>query len=159
MEHMEKFAKFKDEDIAMLAEMGFIAINQLDEVSAMRLFTAVKMLDHEQTIGILGTAIVLLHKMDLERAMILFNNILEREPEHYLAQTYIAVCQILGKKHMQEGVKAMERIQKATEDPTILQLCDLWLGIVKEHKERESSPLKGHEASKEKAHQGSKGKS
>jgi len=92
----DKLQEFK-EDFSLLIEAGFIAVKQLDETSATRIFNAAQAMSPNSTAPQLGLGYIALNKLEMKEATKIFETIIKQEPENYLAQTFLGICFILSK--------------------------------------------------------------
>ncbi len=121
---IEKVALF-EEDFALLIEAGFIAVKQLDETSARRLFLAAQSLKPDHIAPQVGIGYISLNKLEIKEATRIFEEVIQKEPEHRLTQTFLAICFLLTKGKQQEGESRLSTIAKEATDPTIQHLCAL----------------------------------
>lgn len=82
-----KLAEFKD-DFAMLIEAGFVAVKQLDEVSANRIFQAAQMISPTSTAPQIGLGYIALNKLELKEATRIYEEVTGNEPDNLLAQMF-----------------------------------------------------------------------
>jgi len=87
----ETMSSFK-EDFSLLIEAGFVAVKQLDETSATRIFQAAQVLSNTSTAPQIGLGYIALNKLELKEATKIFEEVLKKEPENYLAQTFLGIC-------------------------------------------------------------------
>lgn len=116
-----RLAEFQ-EDFAMLIEGGFIAVKQLDEVSATRIFLAAQMLNPTSVAPQIGLGYIALNKLDLKEACRIFEQVLRQEPQHDLAKTFYGICLLLDKARREEGEQIIKEVIGRTTDPTIKNL-------------------------------------
>jgi predicted Zn-dependent protease len=114
-------ADFKS-DFSLFLEAGFVAVKQLDETSARRLFQAAQVLSPESTAPLLGMGYIELNKLNVNEAMEIFQAIVSKEPENYLAQTFLGITYLLTKKQREAGEKMIQEVVKKTKDETIINL-------------------------------------
>ena len=112
-------------DFALLIEAGFIAVKQLDEVSATRIFCAAQILNRHSTAPQIGLGYIALNKLEIKQATATFEMILQKEPENHLAQTFLAMCFLLTKSKRKKGEKMLQEILAVTTDPTIKNLAQI----------------------------------
>ena len=117
----EKINEFK-EDFALLIESGFIAVKQLDETSATRIFYAAQSLSPTNTAPQIGIGYVALNKLEIKEATRIFEQVTQVEPDNHLAQTFLAICFLLTKGKQKKGEKMIREIMEKTTDPTIKNL-------------------------------------
>ena len=110
------------EDFALLIEMGFIAVKQLDEISASRIFHAAQMIHPESVVPQIGLGYIALNKLEVKNATRIFEQVVEKEPENYLAQTFLGMCFLLTKPKRKKGEKLIEEAMSKTQDPTVKDL-------------------------------------
>jgi hypothetical protein len=122
----EKFALFQ-EDFALLIETGFIAVKQLDEMSATRLFQAAQTLSPASTAPQVGMGFIAINKLKIKEATDIFEKIVNAEPENHLAQTFLGMCFLLTKGKANKGEKLIKETMEKTTDPTIKDLGTLSL--------------------------------
>ena len=82
----ESLLDYFREDFALFIEAGFVAVKQLDEIAARRLFKAAELLHPDNPASQLGLGYIALHKLQVNEAAKIFEGILKKDPEHYLAQ-------------------------------------------------------------------------
>ncbi len=114
----EQFAEFK-EDFSFLIEAGFVAIKQLDEVSAARIFNAAQVLSPSSTAPKIGMGYISLNKLETKEATRIFEAVTQQEPDNFLAQTFLGMCFLLTKGKQGKGEKIIREAMQKTTDPTI----------------------------------------
>jgi hypothetical protein len=117
----EKIQDFK-EDFALLIEAGFVAVKQLDEISATRIFQAAQSLSPYSTAPQIGMGYIALNKLEIKEATQIFETVVKVEPENYLAQTFLGMCLLLTKSKRKKGEKIIKEAMEKTTDPTIKSL-------------------------------------
>ncbi len=122
----EKIKEFKD-DFALLIEAGFIAVKQLDETSATRIFHAAQALSPFSTAPQIGLGYIALNKLEIKEATRVFEQVLHAEPENHLAKTFLGMCFLLTKAKRKKGEKIIKEAMDNTADPTIKNLGTLSL--------------------------------
>lgn len=115
---------FKD-DFTLFIEAGFIAVKQLDEIAARRLFKAAEVLRPESTAPKLGLGYIELNKMRPQEASRLFESILEKEPSHSLAKALLGVSYLMTKDKKKQGEALINEAKKESDDPTIQNLAEV----------------------------------
>ena len=137
--------EFKD-DYAMFIEAGFVAIKQLDEIGARRLFKAAELLNPDNPASQLGIGYIALNKLQIAEATKIFEGILKKDPEHHLALALLGICCLLTKGRRKKGEKLIADAKAKSDDPTIKNLADVCMVWAdKDLKDKMSSPL-AHEA-------------
>lgn len=118
----QKLQEQLNEDFGLFIEAGFLAVKQLDEQSARRLFYAAQELRPESTAPDIGLGYIALNKLEVKEATEAFLKVTEKEPENHLAQTFLGMCYLLTKTKRDEGKKIIKESVEKTDDPTIVQL-------------------------------------
>lgn len=122
----DKLEQFQS-DFGLLLEAGFVAVKQLDEISAVRLFNAAQVINPQSMAPQIGLGYIALNKLDLKEAVRLFKLVIEKEPENHLAHAFYGICLLLNKEKRSEGEKLLQEIIKKTDDPTIKTLGEISL--------------------------------
>lgn len=122
----EKFELFK-EDFALLIEAGFIAVKQMDETGAKRIFHAAAALNPTSLAPQIGLGYIALNKLEIKEATRIFETIVEADPQHHLAQTFLGMCLLLTKGKIDKGKKIIKEAMEKTDDDTIKNLGTLSL--------------------------------
>ncbi len=113
----EKLTEFK-EDFALLIEAGFIAVKQLDEISALRIFLAAQALSLSNTAPRIGIGYISLNKLEIKQATKIFEGVILQEPDNFLARTFLGMCFLLTKGGRKKGEKMINEAMEKTTDPT-----------------------------------------
>jgi predicted Zn-dependent protease len=143
-EHMTNESLLDDfrEDFTLLIEAGFVAVKQLDEIAARRLFKAAELLNPDNPASQLGLGYVALNKLQVNEAAKLFEGILKKDPEHYLAQALLGICYLMSKTKRKKGEKMILEAKEKSDDPTIKNLADVCMEwATGDLKAKEFSPL------------------
>lgn len=133
--------EFQD-DFALFVEAGFVAVKQLDEIAARRLFKVAELLNPDNPASQLGLGYIALNKLQVTEATKIFESILKKDPEHYLAQALLGICYMLTKGKMKQGEKLVHDAKSKSDDPTIHSLaetCAEW--AEKDLKAKSQTPL------------------
>ncbi len=120
----EKFQEF-DEDFALLIEAGFIAIKQLDEMSAKKIFQAAQIIRPDSQIPKMGIASIALNKLELKEAIRLYGEVLEKEPQNHTAQVFLGLSYLFSKNnpgYQKKGEKLIRETLEKTDEPIVKQL-------------------------------------
>lgn len=117
----EKFDEFK-EDFSLLIESGFVAVKQLDEIGAIRIFAAAQCLSPLNTAPKIGLGFIAMNKLEIKEATSIFEAVVKQEPDNHLAQTFYAMCFLLTKGKQKKGEKLIREIMEKTTDPAIKNL-------------------------------------
>lgn len=126
-------------DFALLIEAGFVAVKQLDEISARRLFEAAQELRPDSTAPQIGLGYIALNKLEIKEASAIFEAVVKEEPDNYLAQAFLGICYLLVKTKRKKGEELISDATEKSDDPTVKNLCKLALEWAdKDLKPRES---------------------
>ncbi len=110
------------EDFSLLIEAGFIAVKQLDEMSATRIFQAAQLLSPTSTAPQIGMGYIALNKLEIKEATRIYEKVTQAEPDNYLAQTFLGICYLLTKGKLKKGESIIEMATKKSTDPTVKNL-------------------------------------
>ena len=83
MANLQKY----QEHFILLAEAGFIAVNQGDEDAAVKLFKAAALLDPKNLLPKIGMGYIHFCKLELNQAVSIFDGILKEDPNNEMAKT------------------------------------------------------------------------
>lgn len=133
--------KYKEDFILML-ETGFIAVNQADEDSALKLFKAAELLNPENSLPKVGFGYLHLHKLELNQAVRCFENVLDKEPKNEMAKAFLGICMSLMPTQLDKGEKVLEETMKS-KDPMIKQLADTAVDFVEKFVRTAPGPANG----------------
>lgn len=137
------------EDFALLIEAGFVAVKQLDEVSATRMFNAAQVLNPMSSAPQIGLGYIALNKLEIKKATKLFQSVTQKEPENYLAKTFLGMCFLLTKPKRGEGEEMIREAMEKSSDPTIKNLGELSLEWAEKDLKKIKSPFFSQEKEKE----------
>ena len=110
------------EDLPLLIESGFIAIKQMDEVSAKRIFEAARALDPNELAVKVGFGYIHLNKLELKEAAKVFEEVLEIDPEHDLAHMFLGLAYLLNSEHRDRGEEIIRKVMEKAKDESIINL-------------------------------------
>lgn len=136
----QTFEAFK-KDFALFIEAGFVAVKQLDETSATRLFQAAQILNPESTAPKIGMGYIALNKLEVKEATRVFEEVVQQEPQNYLAQTFLGICYLLVKPKRKKGEKLIEEAMKKATDPTIVKLGEISLLWAEKDLKKKDAPF------------------
>ena len=142
-------ANWKDykEDWILFLESGFIAVNQMDEDAAVKLFKAAELLNPESTLPKVGMGYLHLHKLELKQACKAFEEVLEKEPKNEMAKTFLGICMSLSPASLDKGEKILEQTQKS-HDPMIKNLSGTAIDFAEKFMKKSPTPAQGQKKSK-----------
>lgn len=136
----EKLDEYID-DFALLIEAGFVAVKQLDETSATRIFKAAQVMNPTSVAPEIGLGYISLNKLELKEATKIFEGVLEKEPENYLAKTFLGMCFLLTKPKREKGEKIIRDAMEKTNDETIKSLGKISLEWADKDLKKNKSPF------------------
>lgn len=132
------------EDYPLLIELGFVAINQCDEVSARRIFAAAQAISPGHVAPKIGLAYLELCKMEIKKATAQFSEVMKQDPENYMSQVFLGICYALTKGQPELKKKAEELIQISfdkTQDPTVKHLAQISLNWIRTDLSKKNAPF------------------
>jgi predicted Zn-dependent protease len=138
----ESLLDYFKEDYALLIEAGFVAVKQLDEIAARRLFKAAELLNPDNPASQLGLGYIALNKLEIPEASKIFETILKKDPSHCLAQALLGICYLMSKTKRKKGEKLITEAKTKSDDPSIKHLADVCMEWANSDlKAKEFSPL------------------
>ncbi len=140
---MGQLQKYKDHFI-LLAEAGFIAINQTDEDTAIKLFKAATLLDPSNSLPKIGMGYLHLCKFELKQAAKVFKEILSKDPHNEMAHTLLGLSLSLNPAEVAQGEKVLESSIHQAKDPAVKGLAQSSLEFVERFVKKQPSPTQGH---------------
>ncbi len=117
-QNLEKAKK----DFILMAEAGFIAINQADEDAALKLFRAAQLLQPENSLPKIGMGYLHFLKLDLKQANKFFQEVIAQEPDNDMAKAFLGLSTALTPNEATKGEKILEEA-KHSKDPNIQHLA------------------------------------
>lgn len=136
----QKFQEFRG-DFALLIEAGFVAVKQLDEISATRIFHSAQVINPTSTAPQIGLGYIALNKLEVKEATKIFEAVLKQEPDNYLAQTFLGICFLLNKPKRKQGEKIIKDAMEKSQDPTIQNLGAISLEWAEKDLKKLKSPF------------------
>jgi tetratricopeptide (TPR) repeat protein len=136
---MSSLEEFKN-DFLLLVESGFIAINQMDEDSTMKLFKAAEILDKNNSLPKIGYGYLALHKLELKSAIEKFEAVLKKEPNNEMAKAFLGIAISLTPKNAIKGEKLLEEVLKS-DNKEIKKLAGIALDFVDRFVKKEPTPV------------------
>lgn len=109
-------------DFPLLIEAGFLAVKQMDEVSATRLFEAARTLRPKSTAHQIGIGYIALNKLDIKEAIRIYESVTQQEPDNHLAQVFLGISYMLSKDKQKKGAKIVKETIEKTSDDTVKHL-------------------------------------
>lgn len=136
MSQLEDFSS----DFFLFLEAGFIAVNQCDEDSSVKLFKAAELLDPENSLSKVGLGYMHLHKLEITKACSYFEEVLKKEPENDMAKTFLGLCLTMSPDQVGKGEKLLQSTTNSS-DKLIKNLSHTALDFVDEFVKKEPTPL------------------
>ena len=133
--------KYKEDFILML-ETGFIAVNQADEDSALKLFKAAELLKPGNSLPKVGFGYLHLHKLELTQAVRCFEDVLDKEPKNEMARAFLGICMSLMPAQVEKGEKVLAETLKS-KDPMIKNLAHTAIDFVDKFVKTTPGPATG----------------
>ncbi len=140
MANADKLKDFQD-DFALFIEAGFVAVKQLDETSATRIFNAAQLLNPESSAPKIGLGYIALNKLEVKEATRIFEGVTAQEPDNQLAQTFLGMCFLLTKPKRKKGEKIIREAMEKTTDETIKNLGSISLEWAEKDLSKNSAPF------------------
>ncbi len=144
---MEDLSQYKDHFILFL-EAGFIAVNQADEESALKLFKAAKLLNKDNTMPRVGEGYLHLHKMELKQATTIFQEVLDKEPTNDMAKALLGVVLSLTPSRVAEGEKMLTELSTKTHEADVKNVAETAIDFVDNFVKKAAGPLEIKKKSK-----------
>lgn len=135
------------QDFLLLLEAGFVATNQTDEDSAIKLFNAAEVLDKNNSLIKIGFGYLALHKLELKQAQASFEEVLKKEPKNEMAKAFLGITMSLMPKEMLKGEKILHETSESG-DKGIKKLANIALDFVDKFLKKEPSPVEGKKKGK-----------
>jgi tetratricopeptide (TPR) repeat protein len=130
--------KYK-EDFLLLAEAGFIAVNQADEDAALKLFRAAELLNAKNILPKLGFGYLHLHKLELKQAVQCFEDVLAIDPHNDMAKAFMGLCLSMMPNSIEKGEKMLEQTLKS-KDTEIKNLSSSAIDFVEKFIKKNPGP-------------------
>lgn len=128
-------------DFPLLIEAGFVAVKQLDEISATRIFHAAQAISPQHMAPQIGLGYIALNKLEVKQATKIFEEVLKVEADNYLAQTFLGICYLLTKPKRKKGEKLIQEAISKTDDPTVKNLGEISLEWADKDLKKEKAPF------------------
>jgi lipopolysaccharide biosynthesis regulator YciM len=151
----DKLDDFLD-DFALLIEAGFVAVKQLDETSAQRIFKAAQVMNPLSVAPQIGLGYIALNKLELKEATKIFEEVTEKEPDNFLAKTFLGICFLLTKPKREKGENMIREAMEKSNDLTVKNLGRISLEWAEKDLKKNKAPFFTEAESGEKAESGVK---
>lgn len=129
------------QDFVLFLEAGFIAVNQMDELSALSLFQASRMLSPNNVLPAIGIGYLHLCKMELKQAARAFEEVLSYDPSNQMAKTFLGLVLALNPSEMTKGEKILHETAGQNEDMAVKKLSSDAIEFVDVYLKKAPSPL------------------
>ncbi len=131
------------EHFSLFIEAGFIAVNQSDEDSAVKLFKAAETLDPGHFFPHLGRGYLHLCKLELKQASKIFTDVLEKEPNNEVAKAFLGLCLSLNPSEVDKGTEILKETDKATKNPLLKTMTSNAIAFVEKFVKKAPTPTQG----------------
>ncbi len=139
-DYKKVFESFQ-EDFGLLIQAGFVAIQQLDEPGARKLFEAAKLLRPESSAPDIGFGYIHLNKMEHQKANEIFCEIVTKEPENHLAQVFYGMTMMMNEETQKDGEAVVSKAIAKTDDQAVVNLGKAALEWSSNDLKREKAPF------------------
>lgn len=113
-----------DKDYFLFLEAGFVAVNNTDEDSALKLFMAAQTLRPDNHFYKIGFGYMHMCKLELKQAEDMFASVLTKDPKNEMAQSFLAICRSMMPGKAAEGEKMLTQVAKESSDADIKELVN-----------------------------------
>lgn len=147
---MKKLSDFRDHFVLLL-EAGFIAVNQADEDSAIKLFKAAALLNSNSSLPQIGLGYLYLHKLELKQACKAFEEVLHKEPHNDMAKAFLGLSMVMTTDQVTKGEQILSDTASHSKDSQVKTLAESALQFVEKFvKKQGPSHLPGSSSEKRK---------
>jgi len=126
-----------------MVEAGFIAINQADEDSAVKLFKTAQLLNPEHFLSKAGFGYLHLCKLELKQAVQYFNEVLQQDPSNEMCKAFLGLAHSLNPNEIEKGESILMETEKQAKKPEIKSLATSALDFVTRFVKKKPSPMQG----------------
>ncbi|MCK4934045.1 MAG: hypothetical protein KAR79_00500 [Simkaniaceae bacterium] len=126
---MADLEKYK-EDFFLFLEAGFIAVNQADEDSALKLFRASQMLNPKSYMSQIGIGYLHLHKLEVKQACDTFQEVLDKDPTNDMARALLGISKTFSPDKVAEGEKLLNDVATTSKDEDIKKTANTAIDFV-----------------------------
>lgn len=131
--------KFKD-DFILLCEAGFIAVNQADEDTALKLFAAARCLEPTHHLPKVGEGYLHFHKLELKKACMIFEKVLEADGNNEMARAFLGMALSLTPDMGESGKKILAEVAEKASDKSTKDVAKETIDFVETFIEKKSKP-------------------
>ncbi len=129
--------------LTTFVEAGFIAVNQSDEDSAIKLFKAAELLSPGDFLPKLGMGYLHLCKLELKQACKVFTEVLETEPNNEIAKAFLGLCLSLNPNEVDKGSQILKETDQQTKDPLLKNMTSNAISFVEKFVKKAPTPTQG----------------
>ena len=141
MAKQKQFQEYNN-DYFLFLEAGFVAVNQCDEDSALKLFMAAQILRPDNIFPKIGYGYMHLCKLELKQAEEMFNAVLRSDPRNELALSFLGITKSFMPNKVSEGEKILTELAKITNDEDMKKLVNTSQDFIETHiKKPSTSPM------------------
>ena len=133
------FTKYIPHFITM-AEAGFIAVNQGDEDSATKLFTAAALMAPDEILPKIGFGYIHLCKLQLKKAAEIFQGLLDKDPTNDTARTFLGLSLSLNPSDVDKGEVFLQEASKNAKEPLVKNLATSAIAFVDKFVKKAPTP-------------------
>ncbi|MBS3904024.1 MAG: tetratricopeptide repeat protein [Simkania sp.] len=137
MGHLEK----SKEDFIVMAEAGFIAINQGDEDAALKLFRAAQLINPANSLPKIGLGYLHFLKLELNQARKIFEEVLQKEPNNDMAKALLGLSTALSPNDAVKGEKILEDASSKTNDPAVKSMTKTAIDFIEKFVKKKPAPI------------------
>lgn len=147
---MSDLSKHKNHFL-LLVEAGFIAVNQSDEDSAVKLFEAAHLINKESPLPGLGMGYLHMCKLELKKAAEDFHKVLHKDPHNEMAKAMLGLTLSMTPDHWKEGEKVLHETAKS-QNKEVKNLSHTTLEFVDKYVKKPVSHNMDHHNQKDHKH-------
>ena len=136
---MKKHLEIYNKDFYLFLEGGFIAIKEMDEDSALKLFNAAKLLQPRNPLVYVGYSYIHLCKLELTKAEELCNKALEYEHDNETAKSLLGVILSMNTNKLSQGEKILQEAASKSDTKEVKDLANAALEFVDKVIKQDSS--------------------
>ena len=112
----------------------------MDEESAVRLFKAAELIDNKNPLTKIGFGYLHLHKLELKKAITLFEGVLKDDPKNEMAKTFMGIALSMTPNDLNKGEQILEQ-NLTSDNADIKKLAGIALDFVDKFVKKEPSPV------------------
>ena len=136
---MEDLSKY-NEDYFLFLEAAFVAINQADEDSAVKLLKTCELLQPDNPLIKIGFGYLHLHKLELKQACSYFEEVLAKDPNQEMARVFLGIALSLTPEKSAKGEKILKTSVMESGDDQIKKVANTTLDFVDQFVKTSSGP-------------------